>query len=360
MKFSGVKKVAAISCVTGAALLSTYMYVDYSGSSREVIELNSSIRSSTKSKEDFYFEYIDTQSKNNNNEEDVTSSVLNNTGQNGGSGASLTNVDTSSWYANVGVHSANREVYETLIESDGTTPALCVYNGPPWDTTSDTYFINYTLAREDNYKLICSATGLSMPSIGSGVCSSPVSGKGGQWKNPVWLNGTQVHVLDGVTCAGFGPFPVAIDKSYFSGAGLWTKRSCPEASLYGYGTRKYCAVVVKKGEDTGNQSNWKYVPLSAQDAKAHTYPGGVSQTNCKVLSDGEVQVTSSNSGYSGNTSIKGDLSSNAMIKQVNDTLVSASGNNLTSWSWCAIESYNWSKELVNKFKEFTVVGFLAW
>lgn len=56
-------------------------------------------------------------------------------------------------------------------------------------------------------------------------------------------------------------------------------------------TYKIVNVMVDKGVDVSNPSNWKYVPATRISLKVHTFYGGVMQTHVTMTDAGEIVAT---------------------------------------------------------------------
>lgn len=283
-----------------------------------------------------------------------------------------TSVDVSidGWYTDVTSGSASTS--RSLIADN-----YYLYDGPPWDVTPGTYIFNYPQAKYDTYAMI----------EGLGVSGNPVKSDAAKYKaNALSSGGSTVTgicdrrgfsqsgssyttMIGSVPCIPFCPMPAAIDKNYTDG-GRWAQASTPDDSVYNYGNKKCALVVVQNLSDIADSTKWLYFPMSTVDAKAHTYPWGVVQTNIKVMSSKKLQFSRDWSGTKQSSQYNKEyadgIGTDAAVKDAvvnvvaNDEMNKTVSFNIWSWYNHGVELYNTSSTIVSKINGYYAVGFMIW
>ncbi|MDE5824067.1 MAG: hypothetical protein K2H91_05205, partial [Lachnospiraceae bacterium] len=221
-------------------------------------------------------------------------------GSAGGIGDKFNARSTDGWYSNIAAGTAaGSATDEIFVLSTKDTdkikfPDIFVYDGLPWEPDNNTYFFDLRKAREDVWTLYESA-GVSRSLVSSMIMSSKVDTKD---SGEVNYNGQYAALIDDIPALGVGVWP-AMWKNYYS---EYAMKTVSMDDFYANWTYKIAIVVVDKGEDVGDQSKWKYVPAKRISSKAHTFYGGVLQTNVTLKENGDIQATGSNSGFSNNNS----------------------------------------------------------
>ena len=373
--------------VVGIFFIVDYTTSDITDKYAEATKLLSiSIRTSSKQKfKQDYLEVTDkiadiyksTQTKENNSNSDTIGSILD-------SGVlELGN----NWYENVSNLSQGSMVVDL---GDG----IGLYDGLPWVPAEGCYFFNTDKSTEDFYNLLKNtmenenevalpsdtydlfymlgeksddreayeytytaiANASTVASDGSitwtgSLSKNLTSGIG--WKlGKKWL----YKEIDEIKCAGVCALPAAYDKSYclaWSSEGQWYNKS--NSQVVNYNNSK-AAIVYKKIGDV--EDKFYYLPVTYGDAKAHTFPGGVVQTNVKVASDstfdelkvivdgkdGEQSWNLSSFGYSMHTE-------------------SSNGKVLMAYTRTVVESIGWSLEFTKNntaTNGYRVIGWVIW
>lgn len=238
------------------------------------------------------------------------------------------------------------------LGSDGSQK-FYLYDGLPWKYETGTYFVDLNQAAIDLESYVSSVSSNKNMQSGMGYNSmDEIVNVTGNWistratnqadyptsamqGNFTSGNSGYYKVIDGLPCVGFGPPPVVVDKNYNinfgpakDGENLWLTQTTPSASLYGYGTRKYCGVF-KDISGGANDGKLYYLPLSATDAKAHTFPGGIGQTGICM-----------NNNYSADASGRLTLDSSGNPTKINNVYVAEHGydfaTSITNKPWSSL------------------------
>lgn len=192
--------------------------------------------------------------------------------------------EMSDWYSEVPSSIRNKgSVVDTLSFSDGN---INLYNSLPWDYAEGCYMFNVNQAGEDVINWVNTVagvdSGLSVNTQIAYLCSSQ----------------SCITTIDGVDVLRFAPPPALTTMDYCNAFSddvtKWYTDPEPDDIPMGYVSayqlswlstdpavrnRKYCVILESK--DNGNIY---YMPLGTSDCKAHTFPGGVLQTDLKLLS----------------------------------------------------------------------------
>ena len=227
-----------------------------------------------------------------------------------------------------------------------------LYDGLPWDPDSGCYAYYAYKAKNDIYDIFSKA-GINRASGSSTVINS---------------NGAKLPanggVIDGVSCMGVSTFPAMLDRGYFPDLTFKQAQARGDSSA-GKGITQLAVILVPKGVSLSSTKDYLFLPAIKQDAKAHTFYGGVAQTNITVLSENKVQLCYNWDGSPTETvSVDPNDDLSKTLKMLNDKLVAnrvvpnlsmgVFGNNDIETYWLDSAS---AKELNNNY---TVVGFVVW
>lgn len=260
-------------------------------------------------------------------------------------------LNTDGWYTTVGNTDAS-------TSSTQIVGKFRLYDGLPWDADDTTYIYNQAKAKSEIMSLMESAGVVFSQARNSIINSSLGSGYAiASW--PV-MDGSAYLTIDGVDCVPICISPAMVDKTYF--AEKATKFST--ATAITAGTLKIAIIVVPKDTDKEDTSLWKYIPATNADAKAHTWYGGVIQTNVKVVNESTVQISKDWSGQK--QFVNFDLGSNydpiEAIKRVEAEIPKVRKVNFTMGSWGKndLETYNLSAAAKSALSNFDIVGMVVW
>ena len=224
------------------------------------------------------------------------------------------------------------------------------YSGLPWKADSHTYFFNFPKAKEDIAEIFRKA-GDEPSSSSSMFVNSAVGGV------------PTTHDVDGKNCVVICVQPTFIDRSYVPDHAMLA--GCVDDATHNY-KYKIAMVFVPKGEDVTNEKKFLYVPATRGDAKAHTFYGGVVQTNCK-LADSVVEASINNSGSSHvDIPISPDDDPVKILKQCQQAFVSSGaqsslGIHISAWFNNWFEVYNMSSSTLSEVaNSYDVAGVVIW
>ena len=255
--------------------------------------------------------------------------------------------DSDGWYADVPSDTKKGTVA-------GKIDYLDYYNGLPWDADDSVYMYYQHRAKNDIYDILATG-GIKRTSFSSNVVNT----------NDTSLPG-QGWVLDGVTCLGVAVSPACINRQYYPARCFKSCKGLDSDDKVKNGTYKMAVVLVKKGEDLEDSSKFLYLPATRADAKAHTFYGGVTQTNIKVVAENKVQVSTDNSGQKNYKEVTIDPKDSLAdtLEMLNDTLHTyriVDGLDMGIWGNNNLETYNLKKEVRNQLNlDYDVVGFVVW
>lgn len=198
---------------------------------------------------------------------------------------------TGEWYAKVDSYTPSSNVVQTWKLGNVEYHA---YDGPPWPGATYIYYAqtaaqdteNFVNSYIDEYN---ASTGESIEHVSyqnAKVADCYVTKysfySGGETKK--YSNGV-IFETDGIPCIGFAPSPAMVYPQYnnqFKYNG-WLSSSTPAQTYYysenGTEANKWCVVLQNKN----NESDLIYLPCFASDAKGHSFPGGVCQTNVALV-----------------------------------------------------------------------------
>lgn len=328
--------------------MSDQLYEDYANTSN----------GNNYSREDFYTEYLDTVAENIT--EPADSSPLDNSVI---GAAPIGSIDMSAWYsdipANTVTGSKTREIFVQSTDGSDKTkfPDIYIYDGLPWPPDSNTYFFNLRKAREDVWPLY-ELAGIKQKSGSGMLLSSNVPHSKAPKEVP--YDGAYAVILDNIAALGCGVWPT-MWKNYYSDYALVKGTMDSVSGLWQY---KMAIVVVNKGEDVNDKTKWKYVPATRDSAKAHTFYGGVLQTNVKLTDAGDIIPTSSSSGMSGNSfagNTKNYGNDEASVVQMLKDVQAVHKYNMGDWWTHYIETYNVGAANMNRVcADYDFVGYVIY
>ena len=200
-------------------------------------------------------------------------------------------------------YNSTRNWYSSALTVDNATSSIDIgggiklYNGLPWEAKSDTYvadceamlydmvdYINTVSTEQVNIDLdkILSKSRMLNTSAGLNKKTGKPVLQGDNWISTVTGSKiTSYCTIEGVNCVGVCVPCTVADPTYNMqfADGRWQTKSTPPNSVYGYSTQKLAAILRNKSD-----GSIMYLPCSHIDAKGHTFPGGLAQTNVKLLS----------------------------------------------------------------------------
>lgn len=266
---------------------------------------------------------------------------------------------TAGWYSDIAAGtakgSATNEIFVLSTRSTDKEkfPDIYVYDGLPWEPDSNTYFFDLRKAREDIWPLYEKA-GASKDILSPMLVSSPVDTK----YSEVAYKGQYSAIIDGIPALGVGVWP-SMWKNYYP---EYAMKTIAMDGIDANWTYKIAIVVVDKGEEDSDSSKWKYVPATRISAKAHTFYGGVLQTNVTLTNKGGIQTTASDSGHSGNTTV-GYVSSygsdEASVVQMLKDIMAVNGR-LGDWWLHYVETYNIESNMSRINVNYDFAGYVIY
>ena len=212
-----------------------------------------------------------------------------------GNGGSYT--ATGEWYSDA----KNIGKYKNTVEVGSLGgQKFYLYDGLPWAYETGTYVFDTSAALTGLYDYVKKVSGQDAVSIFGydsaekvldtkrrmhNEATYPISASSKGFKE---VNGCVYKVVDNVACIAAALPPAVIDSNYCKNFGnfkegvenYWLKSATAQVD-YGYGTRKFAFVL--KEFSTGKIF---YLPVLNADAKAHTFPGGLCQTNRTLAAPG--------------------------------------------------------------------------
>ena len=246
---------------------------------------------------------------------------------------------------------------------------LKLYTGLPWSApaSAGVYMLDTDIATTDLYAWLQGQGATIQMSLETALTSSGRICKGvgptasiddypNRWGT--WDYGASPATLkqiNGVYCVGIAPAPTVVYRDYNDKfkPGLWQGKSSMDASYYS-GVR--IAIVLEKKSD----GKTYYLPATPADAKAHTFPGGIVQTNVSVNSfrNGTYSVAiAQSSGDAGGKSATFD--ERKLGSFVTNQLTC--GNHLSAYFYNVCETYRWSDRLLQSIQDnYRVTGFVVW
>lgn len=160
---------------------------------------------------------------------------------------------------------------------------LKLYRGFPWDADS-VDIVDMDIVKEDIYEYIKSSgdemrygisrllTYNSCASLGETI---PSRGEG--WER---TGDGVIKQLDGVYCIGVAVPPAILNRSYCDNFeySSWKEFGVYSEDSYNYSNMKMAIILESKTD-----GNYYYLPATSADSKGHTFPGGMVQTNVKIV-----------------------------------------------------------------------------
>lgn len=254
--------------------------------------------------------------------------------------------NSTGWYEDIpqGTPSGNT----TGVTFDGVS----LYKGLPWPADDSTYIYYQYKAKEDIYNLF-NQCGINKTDTGRSVVNSPVSSV------PVTSD------VDGVKSLNVGTVPAAIDRDYFPTKAFSQANGGADSGAVNY-QLKFAIVLVPEGADKSDKESYFYLPASKVDAKAHTFFGGVVQTNVKVIDDHTIQISKDWSGTKNYQDVTLDSSRTLrdVLDELNNKLIPQYRTvdyDMGVWYSNDLETYNLSQDTVSALSDnYDIVGIVYW
>lgn len=266
--------------------------------------------------------------------------------------------ESDSWYSEVPEDLREKgSVVKTIDFSDGS---VNLYDSLPWDYVDGSYYFDVVKAGQDVLDYINDVSGIDTEieltdtiarQCPKESCVTSIDG----------VNVLKVSLMPTVVtqdyCDAFNP---DITKWYTDPAGDflpygYVSNYAPKSEYPWPRDRKYCVVLEHK--ETGEIV---YMPIGAADAKAHTFPGGVLQTDIQLIKgvDDPTAAVKCNMGdtYS-------DVISIAYIAQNIGSFKTRPGrekSTISDYLKVCLEIYGGSKSDINKVYKYHIKGFIAW
>lgn len=272
------------------------------------------------------------------------------------------NINADDWYTDLARLPKGIKTDTVNVSSSSNVP-VNIYKGLPWSLDNG-YFFNIAKAQAET-EAIFNAGGVYFNGKEQ-VLTSNIGDIPHQ---------STEHVIDGEVVWGVGTFPALVDKNYIS-SGRWRTDSAgagdSSATTWKY---KMALVMVQKGEDAGVSSNWFTIPLSKIDAKAHTFPFGIYQTNVKAMGAGQAQISTNWSGTNGhweNVPIPATGNPSEIVKHLNDYITGQTtiegrtfnnevGFNMGSWGMHRVETYYTSNSFIAMLNaKYDIIGYIMY
>lgn len=271
------------------------------------------------------------------------------------------------WYASA----YNISKYTDSFEITG---GVKIYNGLPWDGTH-AYVFDTDAATKSVYGYLESTGGgtlnksLNYSLTANGRISSGISmwdGTNSKGKTTLdylrgenWVHnvGAYTKEIEGINCVGVAVPPAVIEDSYCNdfSKDMWKNQSTPNSNKYEYSNKKMCIILKDK-----TTNSIYYLPCTTADAKGHTFPGGIMQTNISIsgYSDGIFKVNvAKTSGDAGGE--KQDWAESELLYKMNNEVTA--GSNPVDYFYGACETYGWSSALYDNItSKYRVVGYVVW
>lgn len=276
------------------------------------------------------------------------------------------NIDTNSWYTDMpGIKGDT----SSSVDLGG----FKLYKNPPWDSTSDTFYMNVLKAKEDYWNYLTKLGAKDSVYHGSlqevlnnsfsvdvaYVCSNARSDA----KTPDGSKscGAKYKKIDGVDCCYMCITPAMVDKKYvtdkhYDTSNSWSKTN--EGALLS--KLKFCAVMTKKGNDLQDQSKYLYLPCIKGDAKGHTYPWGIVQTSVAQRPNNRLEYWKEQGGGT-QTKTVGPPGDEDTIKKAITEMQTNNGNlGILSYINCTAEVVAFSSTWVSLLQGYVQVGWLMY
>ena len=285
------------------------------------------------------------------NEENDQSGVINLPGLSG-----LSGIDYTAWYSDITGVTGNT----SNAVSIGNVTA---YKNIPWNSTENTFFFYSEKAKLELYDYLVS---IGVPEKRGGD-KSFVTNNYMAYMHTIdsikpqptgtLTDGTKVRTIDGIQCVFIAPMPAVANKDYFS-SGDWGKASWTNEP--DWFSAKFCIVVVPKGANKEDSSNYIYIPAVAGSAKAHTYPWGVAQTNVSVRNETSIAGFLYGKGDYGWTMSVGNASNESDIAAVGQAYDDGQGYGILHYLYCTLELCGAGKDFRDTLTaSYDMVGYIT-
>ena len=303
---------------------------------------------------------------------------------------------TGEWYyydtESLPKYTSLRKLGEMTIDNNGNKGDINLYNGLPWEPVEGMYIADCEAMLYDmaNYVNTVSDIQLDldldyilndsrMINTSAGLNEKgEVRVQGNNWVseiygyNPITTKPIigSVCTIDEVNCLGVCVPATVADPNYnpkFKD-GPWQYQSSPSSSVYGYSTQKIACIL--KGTTEQNYGEIVYLPCSHIDAKAHTFPGGIAQTNVMVTGcekDSSDKVVKYNVNiardWSGTINLNESWALNNLGHKMNSKLIDCVGTPVSPISMVnnVAEFWNVPEDVYNIIdKNYQVIGYVVW
>lgn len=241
-----------------------------------------------------------------------------------------------------------------------------LYSSLPWANGGNVVAIDMNTAKRDLYNYVGSSGGyamrrtlndlLSYNSCSTLASSTPSNGTG--WES---LSDGTIKQVDGVWCIGIAAPPFLANTEYcdnFTGSD-WKQFSSYSAGSYDYSNMKVALILRRKSDDAVF-----YLPATTCDAKGHTFPGGIVQTNVKILGYGDgkyhVAVARSDSDASGADEYWDE---DNLSYYINNTEMKSQSKTLypISYMHSIVEIYGLSATVYSSIQsKYVFIGYVIW
>lgn len=248
------------------------------------------------------------------------------------------------WYEDIASSTPQTDINNPV----GRLGDIPVYTGLPWAPDAGCYAYYQFRAKEEIYDLYEQA-GIPRGQYSSFVINS------NQASLPA--NG---GVIDGVQCMGVSTVPSALDRNYYPGKAASQAAASGDSSALN-GNLRMALILVPKGQDKENPNNYLFVPCVKQDAKGHTFYGGVAQTNCKVAGDHQIQIATNNSGSQHQDITLEQNFDPISVLQTIEGIMNKGGLSMGAWYKNEIETYWLSQDTQDALRNnYDLVGWVIW
>lgn len=246
---------------------------------------------------------------------------------------------------------------------------LKLYTGLPWNASSSAgvYMLDTDIATTDLYSWLTgqganiqnslewalTSSGRLCKGVGPTANIDDYPNRWGGWNYSA--SPAALKQLDGVYCVGIAPAPTVVYRDYNDQFkhGIWQNTSSMDQSYY---SDLRIAIVLEKKSD----GKTYYLPATPADAKAHTFPGGIVQTNVQAnkYQNGTYSVNvAQSSGDAGGRSATFD--ERRIGSFVTNQLTC--GNHICAYFYNVVETYRWSDKLLQTLqRDYRVTGFVVW
>lgn len=281
-------------------------------------------------------------------------------------------VSIDGWYTDLG-NQPKGTVVETL-DCVGSHK-VNIFRGLPWSANGEAYFYDVLQAQSDIRKIFEEA-GVIVETHSSPIISSTVDGDD--------FNNIG-RTIDGENVWGIGVTAPMIQRDYVESGDIFVSTAARGDGIGMNWKYKLAVVLVQKGQDSSNMSNWYTIPASRLDAKVHTFPYGTFQTNVKLIGTRLAQISTNNMGVKGhwvNVKIPENYTPGQTVKYLNDyithkttipgTVREFDGKDATTfpnevnfdmgdWGNHIVETYNTNSTFRNHIKnKYDIVGFIVY